>query len=232
MDRNVKASGKPPLAAAKPSAQPAMSTRKRARRLDPEVRRKLILDAAGQLVLERGASNCTLDDVAVASNVSKPLVYKYFPSRGGLLGALLQREFDHIRGRQENVVDPDAPFEELQRVHVRRYLEYIMQRGGLMRALIHDAGVTEQVHETADRQQKAITEFWVGKAMETFGLPRELARMGMIMAITGMQGAEGSLRLGKVELDRAADFWTTFILAGWGAVGDKFGRASDDECED
>ncbi len=214
--------------APKSSAATAQAPRKRARRLDPEVRRKLILDAAGKLVQERGASNCTLDEVAIASNVSKPLVYKYFPSRGALLGALLQREFDHIRGRQANVVDPDAPFDELQRVHVRRYLEYIMERGALMRALIHDAGVTEQVHRTAHTQQKAITEFWVTKAMETFGLPRELARMGMIMAITGMEGAEGSLRLGKVELDRAADFWTTFILAGWDAVGQKFGRRMTD----
>lgn len=214
-------------AAAAKAAKPDASPRKRARRLDPEVRRKLILDAAGALVLERGVSNCTLDEVAAASNVSKPLVYKYFPSRGALLGALLRREFDHIRGRQENIVDADAGFDELQHVYVRRYLEYLMERGGLMRALITDAGVIEQVQDTVYTQQKTITEFWVDKAVETFRIPRELARMGMIMAITGMEGAEGSLRLGKVDLDRAADFWTTFILAGWKAAGDKFGDPDD-----
>lgn len=200
------------------------SDRKRARRLDPGVRRALILDAAGRLVLERGVSNCTLDEVAVASGVSKPLVYKYFASRDVLLGALLQREFDHIRGRYISGLPAEATAEEAHRFHIRRYLEYLRDRGGLMRALISDPGVTRQVQETASIQQKSITQFWVDKTMEAYGLPKELARMGMIMTIEALEGAEGSLRLGKVDVDRAADFWTTFILAGWEATSRKFGK--------
>lgn len=204
------------------STEPAAGRRPRARRLNPDVRRALILDAAGQIVLQRGVSNCTLEEVAIASRVSKPLVYKYFASRDALLGALLEREFELIRGRYQNILPPEASAREAHRVHIRRYMEYLIDRGGLLRALVNDAGVNEQVLDTARSNRRAIMAYWTEKTMETYGLPREIARMGMMMTITALDGAEGSLRMGKVELDRAADFWTTFILAGWEATSEKF----------
>src|SRR5689334_1182007 len=133
-------------AAAKAAPTPG-KRRKRAPRLSPESRRGLILDAAAKMVLERGIAGCTPEAVAAASNVSRPLVYKYFPTRDALLGALLQREFDHIRGRSEMVVPPEAPSEIIRGVYVRRYMEYVMERGALMRALINDAGAVGHTRE-------------------------------------------------------------------------------------
>lgn len=193
--------------------------------MSPEARRTLILDAAASIVLEQGVAGCTTEAVAASSNVSRPLVYKYFPTRDALLGALLQREFDHIRGRSANLVSPEAPSEVVRRVYVRRYLEYVLERGALMRALINDAGAVGHVGEVKHVQQSSITQYWVEKTMETYGVPKELARMGTIMTIRAMEGAEGSMKLGKVDLETAADFWTTFILAGWEATGAKFGKS-------
>lgn len=217
-----------PTPARKPASRPARpaETRSRASRLDPEVRRQLILDAAGKLVMERGVSNCTLDAVAVESKVSKPLVYKYFISRDALLGALLQREFDHIRGRNLGLVPPGAPIEDAHRIYIRRYLEYLAERGGLMRALINDAGITQQTKETARTERNAVMRYWVERTMDSYGIPKHLARMGMIMTIQALEGAEGSVRLGKVDLDTASDFWSTFILAGWDATAAKFATSS------
>ncbi len=202
------------------------SRRERAARMSPDARRKLILEAAAEMVLAHGVSGCTPEAVAAASRVSRPLVYKYFPTRDALLGALLQREFDHIRGRSENLVSPEAPSEVIRRVYVRRYLEYVMERGALMRALINDVGAVGHAREVKHIQQASITQYWVDKTMETYGVPKELARMGTIMTMRAMEGAEGSLKLGKVDLDTAADFWTTFILAGWEAAGAKLSKSS------
>jgi AcrR family transcriptional regulator len=207
------------------AAKPAR--RKRAERLDPAVRREMILDAAGDLVMKRGVSHCTLDAVAAASSVSKPLVYKYFQSREALLGALLQREFDHVRGRNLNLMPPGAPIEEAHRVHIRRYLGYLADRGGLMRALINDPGITEQTRKAARTERAEVLQYWVTRTMESYGLPKNVARMGMIMTIMALEGAEDSVRLGKVDLDEAADFWTTFILAGWQAAAREFGSLGD-----
>jgi TetR/AcrR family transcriptional regulator, fatty acid biosynthesis regulator len=207
--------------AAKPAAGPA-ARRERAARMSPEARRTLILDAAAKIVVAHGVSGCTPEAVGAASNVSRPLIYKYFPTRDALLGAVLQREFDHIRGRSMNIVSPDAPAEEIRYAYTRRYMEYVMERGGLMRALLNDAGAISQVEEVRHIQQSSITQYWVDMTMKIYGVPKQLARMGTIMTIRAMEGAEGSLRLGKVDLDTAADFWTTFILAGWEATGAKF----------
>jgi AcrR family transcriptional regulator len=204
------------------ASAPAPDRRKRARRMAPDMRQAQILDAAARIVLEEGQASCTPDAVAAVCGISKPLVYKYFASREALLGALLQREFDYVRGRDLNLIPADATAEQAHRVHVRRYLEYLKERGGLMRALISDAGVIEQVRDTTRTHHRAITNFWTEKTMESYGLPKELARMGMIMTMIALDGAEGAIRRGKVDLDEAADFWTTFILAGWEATGRKF----------
>ncbi len=209
-------------AARKPGKTASAERRARARRMSPDMRRTQILDAAARIVLKDGQASCSPDAVASACGISKPLIYKYFASREALLGALLEREFDHIRGKGLNLIAPEATAEQTHRIHVRRYLEYLMERGGLMRALISDAGVVDQVRDTARVNHRGITDFWTEKTMQSYGLPKELARMGMIMTMQALDGAEGSLRLGKVDLDRAADFWTTFILAGWEATGEKF----------
>lgn len=234
MDKAVKltAGRKAPAARRSVVAKtPAGLTERRARaaRMSPDARRNLILDAAAELVLKHGVPGCTPEAVGAASNVSRPLVYKYFPTRDLLLGALLQREFDHIRGRSTNIVSPDAPTDVIRRVYIRRYMEYVMERGALMRALLNDAGAIRQVEEVRHVQQASITQYWVEKTMETYGLPTQLARLGTIMTMRAMEGAEGSLKLGKVDLDTAADFWTTFILAGWEATGARFARTQPEK---
>jgi len=50
-----------------------------------------ILDAAQQVVIERGAGRITLDDVARASGLSKGGLLYHFPSKEALIQAMLER---------------------------------------------------------------------------------------------------------------------------------------------
>jgi AcrR family transcriptional regulator len=75
---------------ASPLAQPALHTR--AEHLGPERRRPLILDVAFELFLEHGYKGTSMDAIALAAGVSKPVVYACFPSKAELFGALLDRE--------------------------------------------------------------------------------------------------------------------------------------------
>ncbi|MET7442038.1 helix-turn-helix domain-containing protein, partial [Streptomyces sp. NPDC005568] len=61
------------------------------RRLSVEERRSQLLDAALSLFAHRAPEEVSLDDVAEAAGVSRPLVYRYFP--GGTLaeGNLVNR---------------------------------------------------------------------------------------------------------------------------------------------
>jgi AcrR family transcriptional regulator len=66
--------------------------RARAARLGPERRRPLVLDVAFELFLEHGYRGTSMDAVARAAGVSKPVIYDCFASKAELFGALLDRE--------------------------------------------------------------------------------------------------------------------------------------------
>jgi AcrR family transcriptional regulator len=66
--------------------------RPRAAHLGPERRRPLVLDAAFKLFLERGYSGTSMEAIAGAAAVTKPVVYACYPSKDELFKALLERE--------------------------------------------------------------------------------------------------------------------------------------------
>lgn len=68
------------------------SRRPRAAHLGPERRRPLILDAALDVFLEHGYRGTSMQAVATAAGVTKPVVYECFPNKDALLLALLDRE--------------------------------------------------------------------------------------------------------------------------------------------
>ena len=73
----------------------ATSRRKRrtyAARVPVEHRRAQLLDAALHLVVTRGHNAATMEAVAEAAGVTKPVVYAQFGNRAELLAALLHRE--------------------------------------------------------------------------------------------------------------------------------------------
>lgn len=66
--------------------------RARAAHLGPERRRPLILDAALEVYVERGYRGTSMQAVADAAGVTKPVVYECYPNKDELLVALLDRE--------------------------------------------------------------------------------------------------------------------------------------------
>ncbi|HEX3692563.1 MAG TPA: helix-turn-helix domain-containing protein [Solirubrobacteraceae bacterium] len=65
---------------------------RRAARLGPQKRRPLVLDVAFELFLQHGYRGTSMDAVARAAGVSKPVIYACFASKAELFGALLDRE--------------------------------------------------------------------------------------------------------------------------------------------
>jgi AcrR family transcriptional regulator len=66
------------------------------RRRDRAAREREILDAAEQIFGERGYQGTSMDDVAAAVGVSKPLIYQYYGSKDGLFLACLSRLRAHL----------------------------------------------------------------------------------------------------------------------------------------
>lgn len=79
-------------------------------RREREVRRResfreVILHAAARVILRKGYSALTMDDVAREAQLSKATVYKYVAGKGPLLFEILGHSFDDIRERLTVIVD-------------------------------------------------------------------------------------------------------------------------------
>jgi AcrR family transcriptional regulator len=77
-------------------------------------RRRLILDAALQIVVERGADAVRMADVAEVAGVSLGSIQHYFRHRDGLLAEVFRYEAERqVSATWSDVVSSDAPLERL-----------------------------------------------------------------------------------------------------------------------
>ncbi len=72
--------------------------------MPPERRREQLLDAALSVILAQGYSGVSMEAVARAAGVTRPVVYDHFPNLSRLLYALIEREERYALAQLENVV--------------------------------------------------------------------------------------------------------------------------------
>ena len=123
-----------------PAAPDAGKPRRRyAPRLPPEQRREQLIDAALSVILEQGYSGVSIEAIAKAAGVTRPVVYDHFPNLGWLLHALIEREEQYSLGQLEQVV-PDDPGDrdpvELLAGGVRRFLDAVAGRPATWRLIL------------------------------------------------------------------------------------------------
>jgi AcrR family transcriptional regulator len=112
------------------------------RRLPVEQRREQLLAAALDLFGHNAPEDVSLDDVAVAAGVSRPLVYRYFPGgKQQLYEAALRTAADELALR---FVEPAAgtPTQRLSNV-LDRYLAFVDERDAGYAALLRGGCVAE-----------------------------------------------------------------------------------------
>ena len=80
------------------------------RRLVPrQVREPQMLDAAARLFAERGFNGVSMDEIAEASGITKPMLYAYFKSKEGLYVACIERAARRLLAALNDAIDPLQP---------------------------------------------------------------------------------------------------------------------------
>jgi AcrR family transcriptional regulator len=112
------------------------------RRLSVEERRSQLLDAALSLFAHRAPEEVSLDDVAEAAGVSRPLVYRYFPGgKQQLYEAALRSAAEELQSCfDEPRTGPLLP--RLARA-LDRYLAFVDQHDAGFSALLQGGSVVE-----------------------------------------------------------------------------------------
>lgn len=114
----------------------AMAPGGRRRRMARPDRAAQLVEIAERLITERGVVGTSMEDVAEAAGVTKPVVYDHFGSKDGLLCALIARAADELHRRTAIAVEGVAdPYESLRR-GLEAYFQTMDRRDGIWWALL------------------------------------------------------------------------------------------------
>ncbi|WP_351233710.1 TetR/AcrR family transcriptional regulator [Streptomyces sp. NPDC002133] len=104
------------------------------RRMGVEERRQQLIGVALDLFSHRSPDEVSIDEIAAAAGISRPLVYHYFPGKQSLYEAALRRAADELAARF--VEKPEGPLgARLLRV-MRRFFDFVDEHGPGFSALM------------------------------------------------------------------------------------------------
>ncbi len=162
-----------------------MKARRRyAPRMPPEQRREQLIDAALGVILEHGYGGVSIEAIARAAGVTRPVVYDHFPNLARLLHALVEREERYSLEQLEAVV-PEIPNDaagsdpaEVLAEAVRRFLNAVMERPATWRLILLPLeGTPAMVREHVELNRTRIVgriETFVRWSMDQGQLPADL----------------------------------------------------------
>jgi AcrR family transcriptional regulator len=105
----------------------------------PEQRREHLIDAAIEVILERGYAGVSIEAIAREAGITRPVVYDHFPNLNRLLHAVIERE-ERIALEQLAEVVPDHAGDhepgELLTTGVTRFLGAVTSRPATWRLIL------------------------------------------------------------------------------------------------
>jgi AcrR family transcriptional regulator len=128
---------------------PAMTVRSRFPR---EVRMEQTLKAASTLFAERGYGPVTMDEVAAAVGVTKPLLYNYFGNKERLYLACMEPAGDALVAAVVGAIERTSTPEDALRAGIHAFFEFVDQDRSSWRVLFDEtlpieSGVARRVGE-------------------------------------------------------------------------------------
>lgn len=185
-------------------AEGAQPTRATQRSRAKETRRQALLSAAASLFAVNGFNRVSLEDLGAAAGVSGPAVYRHFPGKQAVLGALLLSvSQDLLDGGQRVVADAGDPAAALGRL-VQFHVDFALSNPDVIRVQDRDfSNLSDEDQAEVRALQRSYVELWVDvlagihtetdtadlrmRAHATFGLinstPHSVRNHGRRMAI-------------------------------------------------
>lgn len=183
------------------------------RRLDPQVRRDLILDQAARVVLAEGLSALSMEGVGRAAGVSKALVYAYFPTKAALLSDLLVREYRSFQVQARAAAERATSFESLIRLTTRAHLDHVATRGALIQKLLGEPLAAEALRAAEGKGRQLTVGFFAREVAREYDVPLATAATvsDLLMGLTSAAG-DHLIRVGG-DVDEVEDMVVEMILA-------------------
>jgi AcrR family transcriptional regulator len=110
--------------------------------------REEILDAAAQVIRQKGYSGTSMSDIASAVKLQKGSLYHHISSKQEILLALLDRALDMLSKRIEPIAHKSIPADKKLRLMIREYLQLLAENSDLSSVLLFE-------HRSLDRKAHA-----------------------------------------------------------------------------
>jgi AcrR family transcriptional regulator len=148
----------------------------------------LIEDAATALFARQGYATTTVEDIARAAGVTKPMVYRHFESKQELCISLLRRYRDELVAAPLARFEPNAPDRQVELAEmIGAWLEHTRQHPDATRLLFIPitgdpdvAEVQSELHALQRATQEALLREFAGRLPEAEAEPMaEVARASL-----------------------------------------------------
>jgi AcrR family transcriptional regulator len=181
--------------------------------------RRLELVEAAITVIRRDGPGASMDQMAAEAGVTKPILYRHFGDRAGLVAAIGQYAFDLVSQALDSALHAEVTARQLVASTIDSYLQFIESDPAVYRFLVHrtitetaDPGsvLNEYISRTA--RQVALV---LGEGLRSAGFdsgPAEPWAFGIV----GMVHSAGDwwLDRGSMPRSRLAEYLTSLVYDG------------------
>ncbi len=172
--------------------QPSTSHRPRRKahrvRFSAEQRRQQILDVAAKLLTKHGVDGLLFTDLAAAAGVTRPVIYKFFPTRRALVMGVLEDFEATLRQRFMDSAAKRFPgtLEAITRLFVDAVCDTIESKGAGPWELLASNGPDPEIARLGRAIQERLVAPWRPRIAEMTGAsPREVLSVSHMLVAAG-----------------------------------------------
>ena len=196
----------------------------RAPRMKREERERQLLDVAESVFAEHGYQDTTMEVIAAAAGITKPVIYDHFGSKENLLVAVVARAREDLLSSTAAALDalpPHSPVEAHFRAGVRSFMQFFEARRGSFRVYMQESAVAvvagQDIESLRQAQARDIAErFSDNPAIAAYPMVYREA-MAEIMIATNERVAAWRLRNPEIDLDTAVELVMSVLWNGFGS---------------
>jgi AcrR family transcriptional regulator len=132
-----------------------------ARRRDPD-RRQRILDAAADLVAERGYHEVGMTDIGAAAGITGSAIYRHFDGKSDVLVTMFDRVIDDLSGGAAAIAESTADPLLALRALIQGQIRFVIDDRTLAQVYYHEvANLPAEDRRRLRRKQRLYLEEWV-----------------------------------------------------------------------
>lgn len=147
------------------------------RRMGVEERRQQLIGVALELFGHRSPDDVSIDEIAAAAGISRPLVYHYFPGKQSLYEAALRRAADELAAR---FLEPPHGSLGVRLLRVMgRFFDFVDEHGPGFSALMRGGPAVGS--STADAMIDEVRQAAYEQILKHLGVDRPSARLELVV---------------------------------------------------